>query len=70
MNMTKEDIVHINNMQNNKINIIQHTAKAFYRKYSDGTPFVIIHIFKSNGNLIIHFFLSNCNWSQLLLFCN
>ncbi len=39
-------------MQNNKMNIIQHTAKAFYRKYSDVTPFVII----GNCNLITHSF--------------
>ncbi len=38
------------------MNIIQHTAEAFYREYSDVTPFVIINIFKNNGNLITHSF--------------
>ncbi len=38
------------------MNIIQHIAKAFYRKYSYVTPFVIITIFKSNCNLITHSF--------------
>ncbi len=56
LEMTKEDTVHIKNMQSNKMNIIQHTAWAFNRKYSDVTPFVIIDIFRSNCNLIIHFF--------------
>ncbi len=54
LEMTKEDIVHIKNMQNSKMNIIQHTAEAFYRKYSDVTPFVIIKIFKSNCNLFTY----------------
>ncbi len=31
-------------------------ALAFYRKCSDVTPFVIINFFKSNCNLITHFF--------------
>ncbi len=63
--MTKEDIVHI---KSNKMNIIQHIAEAFYRKCSDVDPFVIIKIFKSNCNLIT-FFLNNCSWSQVHLFC-
>ncbi len=54
--MTKDDIVHINNMQNNKTNIIQHIAEDFDWKYSDVTPFVIINISKSNCNLITHLF--------------
>ncbi len=52
--MIKEDTVHIKNMQSNKMNIFQHTAEAFYRKYSDVTPFVISNIFISNRNLITH----------------
>ncbi len=48
LEMTEEDIVHNKNIQSNKINIIQHTEQAFYRKYSDVTPFVIINIFISN----------------------
>ncbi len=40
--MVKEDIVHIKNMQSNKMNVIQHIAEAFYRKYSNVTPFAII----------------------------
>ncbi len=43
--MAKEGAVLINNMQSNKRNIIQQIVKAFYRKYSDVTPFVIINIF-------------------------
>ncbi len=46
--MTEDDIVHIRNMQSNKMYIIPHTAWAFYRKYSDVTSFVIINIFKGN----------------------
>ncbi len=46
--MTKESIVHNKNMQSNKMNIIQHTAQAFYKKYSDVNPFVITDIFKRN----------------------
>ncbi len=38
LEMTKEDTVHNKNMQSNEMNIIQHTAWAFYRKYSDVTP--------------------------------
>ncbi len=52
--MTKENIVHIKKMQNNKMNIIQHVAKAFYCKYSDVTPFVTINIFISNYTLMTH----------------
>ncbi len=36
--MLKENIVHIKNMQGNKMNIIQHIAEVFYRKYSDVAP--------------------------------
>ncbi len=43
-------------MQSNKMNVVQGIAEAFYRKYSDVTPFVIIHIFISNCNLITHSF--------------
>ncbi len=43
--MAKEGVVHIKNMQSNEMNIVQHTVKAFYRKCSDVTPFVIINIF-------------------------
>ncbi len=50
--MTKENIVHIKITQSNKMNIIQRIAGAFYRKYSDGTSFVIINIFQNNCNLI------------------
>ncbi len=46
--MAKENIVHIKSMQNNKMNIIQHMALDFYRKYSDVTPFVIINNFLMN----------------------
>ncbi len=56
LKMTKAGIVHINNMQINKMNIIQHRAEAFYRKYSDITPFVILNIFISNCNLVTHYF--------------
>ncbi len=38
LKMTKEDIVHIKNMQNKKTNIIKHIALAFHRKCSDITP--------------------------------
>ncbi len=51
-----KDTVHIKNMQSNKVNMIQHTARAFYRQHSDGTPFVIIHIFIGKCNLITHSF--------------
>ncbi len=54
--MAEEGIVHIKNTQSNQMNISQHVAYAFYRKYSDVTPFVIINIFISNCNLITHFF--------------
>ncbi len=54
--MAKEDIVHIKNKQNNKMNIIQHKAKAFKRKFLAGTPFAIINIFINNCNLTTHFF--------------
>ncbi len=37
----KEGIMHIKNMQSNKMNMIQHVHEAFYRKYSDVIPFVI-----------------------------
>ncbi len=37
LEMTKEIIVHIKNMQNDKMNIIQHVAYTFYRKHSDVT---------------------------------
>ncbi len=50
--MTKEDTVHIKNMQTNKMNIIQHTAEASYRKYSDVIHFVIINSFKSRLSVI------------------
>ncbi len=53
LEMTK-DTVHIKNMQSNKMNIIQHTAWTFYRKYSDITPFVIINTFMSNCDLTTH----------------
>ncbi len=36
--MAKEGIVHVKN----NVNIIQHLALAFYRKYSDAAPFVIV----------------------------
>ncbi len=61
LEMAKEDIVHIKNMQSNKRNTIRHIADAFYRKYSAVTLFVIINIFISNYNLITVFF-SDCNW--------
>ncbi len=38
------------------MNIIQHVAKTFYRKYSDVTPFVISNNLKSNCNLMTHYF--------------
>ncbi len=41
-------------MQSDKMKIIQHTDEAFYRTYSDVTPFVIIYIFKSTFHLITH----------------
>ncbi len=44
----KEGTVHIKNLQSNKMNIIAHTAVAFYGKYSDVTLFVIINIFISD----------------------
>ncbi len=52
LEMAKEDIVHIKNMQSNKVNI----AESFDWKYSDVTPFVIINNFKTNCNLITNFF--------------
>ncbi len=55
-------------MQSNKMSIIQHIAKAFYRKYLDVTPSVIITIFKSNCNLITYFFPSNRNWLHYIYF--
>ncbi len=49
LEMTKDDIVRIRNMQRNKMNIIiQDITQVFYRKYSDVTPFVIINISISN----------------------
>ncbi len=48
LEMTTEGIVHIKNMQSNRVNIIQHTAGAFYRKYSP--PSAVIDIFISNCN--------------------
>ncbi len=45
------------NRQSNKMNITQHIAKAFYRKYSDVTPSVTLNIFKSNCNSITPSFL-------------
>ncbi len=68
LDMTK-DTVHIKNMQSNKMNIIQHVAEAFYREYSDVTPFVIINIFKVTV-IKLHFFQSLSNRLQLLSFCN
>ncbi len=56
LEMTKEIIAHIKNMQSNKMNIVQHIAKAFYRKYSNATPSVSINIFKNGYNLITYFF--------------
>ncbi len=49
-----KDIVHIINMQSNKMNMIQHIAKDFYWKYLNLTLLVIIKIFMSNCNLITH----------------
>ncbi len=49
LEMVKEDTVHVKNMQSNKINIIQHMAWAFYRKYSSNAASSIINIFKSNS---------------------
>ncbi len=40
-----------------KVNIIQHAAEAFDRKYSDVTLFLITDIFKSNCDLITYSFL-------------
>ncbi len=40
LEMSKEGIVLVKGMQSNKMNIIQHAAYAFYREYSDVTPFV------------------------------
>ncbi len=42
--IAKEGIMHIKNMQSNKMKIIQHIAEAFHRKYSDVSPFVIVSI--------------------------
>ncbi len=53
--MTK-DMVHVKNMQSNKMNSFQHIAWDFYRTYSDVTPFVIINIFIRDCNLITHSF--------------
>ncbi len=54
LEMTKEDIVHIKNMQSNKINIIQHSLS--FLQISDATSFVIIHIFTRNRHLMTHYF--------------
>ncbi len=49
--MTKEDIMHIKNMQSDKMNIIQHVAKAFDGKYSDVIIFVYMaKVFQSKSN--------------------
>ncbi len=65
-NDKRRQSVHIENMQSTKMNIIQHKASAFYKKYSD----VIINIFIRTCKLISHFFLCKCNWLQLHLFCD
>ncbi len=43
-------------MQNNTMNIIQHVAWTFYRKYLDVTLFVILNIFISSLIVITHSF--------------
>ncbi len=43
-------------MWNNKMNIIQHIAQDFENIQMYWNPVVIINIFKSNCNLITHFF--------------
>ncbi len=52
--MANKDNVHIKNIKSSKMNIIQHAAKTFYRKYLYVIPSLIINIFISNCNLIIY----------------
>ncbi len=69
LKMAKEGVVHIINTQSNKMNIIQHIAKAFSRKYSHVTPFAIINIFM-NCNLITHSFsvaVTNYRYTHLVI---
>ncbi len=56
LEIAKEVIVHIKNMQSSKIYIIQHIAWAFYIKYSSVTSFVISNIFINNCDSITYFF--------------
>ncbi len=69
--MAKEGVARIKYMQSNKMNIIQHIAEAFYNKYLDVTPFVVINIFISNCNLTTIFFsvtmLHVTNYATILL---
>ncbi len=61
-----EGNVLIKNRQINKL--ILFNILAFYRKYSDVTPFIIVNIFIGNCNLITHFFLVTVSDSSYIYF--